>query len=141
MKIHFMIHEYVLFLSRISSCAYAQVHDECWPVFDQRIAAAVTSGKTIDDCLEMTQRLFVNISRRFFMEKRTAKILDIILSVLKNTKDYVAIIENMKHVTDQTALSKAFKKFHDFQSLKKVLLKVLRAISPNVSLWFDDVIS
>ena len=42
-----MIHEYVLFSSRLAAYAYAQVHDECWPVFDKRIGMAVTSGKTI----------------------------------------------------------------------------------------------
>ena len=46
-KIHLMIHEYVLFSSRLAAYAYAQVHDECWPVFDKRIGMAVTSGKTI----------------------------------------------------------------------------------------------
>ena len=42
-----MIHQYVLFSSRLAAYAYAQIHDECWPVFDKRIGMAVTSGKTI----------------------------------------------------------------------------------------------
>ena len=40
-KIHFMIHEYVLFSSRLANYAYSQVHDECWPVFEKRIANAI----------------------------------------------------------------------------------------------------
>ena len=42
-----MMHEYVLFSSRLASFAYSQVHDECWPVFDKRIQAALSMGKTI----------------------------------------------------------------------------------------------
>ena len=122
-KIHLMIHQYVLFSSRLAAYAYAQIHDECWPVFDKRIGIAVTSGKTIDDCGQITGRLFKNIATRFFLEKRAAKIHETIVGILKNTSEYVGVIQNMKNETDHVALSRAFKKFHDFQALKKFLLK------------------
>ena len=118
-----MIHQYVLFSSRLAAYAYAQIHDECWPVFDKRIGIAVTSGKTIDDCGQITGRLFKNIATRFFLEKRAVKIHETIVGILKNTSEYVGVIQNMKNETDHVALSRAFKKFHDFQALKKFLLK------------------
>ena len=49
-----------------------------------------------------------------------------IIGILKNTSEYVGVIQNMKNETDHVALSRAFKKFHDFQALKKFLLKGTR---------------
>ena len=95
----------------------------CNTVFDKRIGTAVTSGKTIDDCGQITSRLFKNIATRFFLEKRAAKIHETIVGILKNTSEYVGVIQNMKNETDHAALSRAFKKFRDFQAHKKFLLK------------------
>ena len=77
----------------------------------------------LDDCGQITGRLFKNIATRFFLEKRAAKIHETIVGILKNTSEYVGVIQNMKNETDHVALSRAFKKFHDFQALKKFLLK------------------
>ena len=81
------------------------------------------AGKTIDDCHTISSRLFKNIAIRFFLEKRAAKIHETIISMMKNTTDFVHTVQNMKNETDHIALSRAFKKFHDFQTLKKFLLK------------------
>ena len=59
-----MMHDYVLFASRLASFGYSQVHDECWPVFEKRIQSALSLGKTIEDCEEITSRLFKNITTR-----------------------------------------------------------------------------
>ena len=122
-KIHFMIHEYVLFSSRLASFAYSQVHDECWPVFDKRIQEALSMGKTIEDCEDITGKLFKNIITRLFLEKRAVKINETIMNIVKNVADFVFIVKFMRNETDHNAISKAFKKFRDFQTLKKFLLR------------------
>ena len=45
------------------------------------------------------------------------------MTIVKNCSEFVAIVKNMKNDTDHTAISKAFKKFHDFKALKKFHLK------------------
>lgn len=57
------------------------------------------------------------------MEKRAAKIHEIFIAIVKNSSDFVAIVRSMKNDVDQVAISKAFRKFHDFQSLKKHHIK------------------
>ncbi len=141
MKIHFMIHQYVLFLTRLAAYAYAQIHDECWPVFLSRMSKCLQNGQTLQDCCDITSRLFKGIAVRLFLEKKAGKIQDTIIGILRNTYEYVGVIEGMKNETDHAALSKAFKKFHDFQALKKFLLTVLRKVNPTGCQWFDDVIS
>ena len=162
-KIHFMMHEYVLFASRLASFAYSQVHDECWPVFEKRIQSALDMGKTIEDCEAITSRLFKNITSRLFLEARAAKINETMMNIIKNVADFVGIVKYMRNETDHNAVSKAFKKFRDFQTLKKFLLRggflwdfekelvicksilylfsVLRAIHPTGCQWFDDLIT
>ena len=138
-KVNFMIHEYVLFASRLAFYAYSQVHDECWPVYMKRMDTAIKNGKNMDDCHALTSRLFKNISTRLFLEKQAAKIHETIVAILKNTSEFVFLVQSMKNETDHVALGKAFKKFRDYKTLKEFLLKVLRAINPNGCQYFDDM--
>ena len=78
---------------------------------------------------------------RLFLEKRAAKIHETIMNIVKNVSDFVSIVKNMPNETDHNAVAKAFKKSKDFQTLKKFLLRVLRAIHPTGCQWFDDLIT
>jgi hypothetical protein len=64
-QIHLMLHEYVLFISRLASFSYSQIHDECWPIFIQRLNAILNSGMRIEDCQKAVTRLFHNIVVRY----------------------------------------------------------------------------
>ena len=118
-KVNFMIHEYVLFASRLASYAYSQVHDECWPVYMKRMDCAIKNGKTMDDCHALTSRLFKNISTRLFLEKKASKIHETIVAILKNTSEYVALIQSLNETDHMTVLGRAFKKFKDFKTQKE----------------------
>ena len=84
---------------------------------------------------------YSNISTRLFLEKKASKIHETIVAILKNTSEYVALIQSLNETDHMTILGRAFKKFKDFKTLKEFLLKVLRAINPNGCQYFDDVIS
>ena len=51
------------------------------------------------------------------------KINETIMNIVKNVADFVFIVKFMRNETDHNAISKAFKKFRDFQTLKKFLLR------------------
>ena len=62
------------------------------------------------------------------------KINETIMNIVKNVADFVFIVKFMRNETDHNAISKAFKKFRDFQTLKKFLLRGIQKL-PDIYLY------
>ena len=68
------------------------------------------------------------------------KINETIMNIVKNVADFVFIVKFMRNETDHNAISKAFKKFRDFQTLKKFLLRGIQNL-PDIYIYNFNYLS